>query len=212
MVRLQKHPFDLLNLRPVPFVPEVRLYQANDLMGFWEALDAGRGDLPYWAVPWVGGQAIARYILDHPATFAGRCVLDIGTAGGLCAIAAALAGAWVTACDVDPLAVEAARRNATANRVTVAIEEADLLYDAPPPAGVMLAGDLFYERRLAARIVPWLQSAAGAGTTIFVGDPGRPYLPAGLRLVQRYEIPVPTGLEDAAVKAAGVYSFPVDAR
>jgi len=51
----------------------------------------------------------------------GRTLLDVGTGSGVLAIAAALAGATVTAMDTDPLAVEAATANADRNgaRVTV---------------------------------------------------------------------------------------------
>lgn len=50
----------------------------------------------------------------------GQSVLDVGTGSGVLAIAAALLGAGaVTAIDNDPLAVEAAERNAAANGVAV---------------------------------------------------------------------------------------------
>lgn len=58
----------------------------------------------------------------------GRTVLDVGTGSGVLAIAAALAGATVTAVDIDPLAVEAATANATRNgaQVTVAHGSVDM--------------------------------------------------------------------------------------
>ena len=48
---------------------------------------------PYWAVPWVGGQGLARYILDNPDVVRGRSVLDVGSGCGVAALAAATAGA-----------------------------------------------------------------------------------------------------------------------
>jgi ribosomal protein L11 methyltransferase len=68
---------------------------------------------------------------------AGRSVLDVGTGTGVLAIAASrLGAAAVTACDTDPLAVEATRENAERNGVAVTVAEGSLekvpdgVYDA----------------------------------------------------------------------------------
>src|ERR687885_162506 len=78
-------------------VPEVLLHVADDVVALWEALEQERGSAPeeppFWAAAWPGGQALARYVLDHPETVAGRPVLDLGSGSGLVAVAAALAGA-----------------------------------------------------------------------------------------------------------------------
>ena len=51
--------------RPVPWVTELTLLQASDdVLTLWQQL----GSLPYWAYPWPGGQALARYVLDQPGT------------------------------------------------------------------------------------------------------------------------------------------------
>ena len=72
---------------------------------------------PFWAFAWLGGQAVARYVLDTPAEVAGRRVLDLATGSGLCALAAARAGAaHVEGVDVDPVAVVAARAERRAQR------------------------------------------------------------------------------------------------
>ena len=44
---------------------------------------------PFWAFAWAGGQGLARYVLDHPETVAGKRVLDFATGSGLVGIAAA---------------------------------------------------------------------------------------------------------------------------
>jgi len=50
-----------------------------------------------------GGQALARYLLDHRDEVRGRTVLDLAAGSGLVAIAAARAGAaGVTATEIDP--------------------------------------------------------------------------------------------------------------
>jgi len=79
-----------------PLLPEIRLYLARDAFGLWERIerDTGQEQLPppFWAFPWAGGQALARYLLDHPDCVRGRIVLDLASGSGLVAIAAAAAG------------------------------------------------------------------------------------------------------------------------
>lgn len=108
-------------LGPVPQVAEIRLHLADDVLGLWQrAEDEFTADQPppFWAFAWPGGQALARYVLDHPGLVAGRSVLDLGSGSGLVAIAAAKAGAAiVVASEVDPLAVAAIGLNARANGV-----------------------------------------------------------------------------------------------
>ena len=98
----------------VPFVPEVTLLTAAEPFGLWDRTE--RDAPPFWAFPWAGGQGLARYVLDHPETVAGRDVLDVASGSGLVAIAAAKAGArTVTAGDIDENALAAIALNATAN-------------------------------------------------------------------------------------------------
>ena len=179
----------ITRLEPVPLVPEIQLYQASDPMAAWHTIEerAGRTDLdpPFWAIPWAGGQALARYLLDNPEAVAGRTVIDIASGSGLVAIAAALAGAHaVTAFDIDPLAVTAITVNAAANDVQVAAECADVLAGDEPPAGqapagteVVLVADAFYEKELGARVLGYLERSAAGGAAILAGDFGRAYLP-----------------------------------
>jgi predicted nicotinamide N-methyase len=192
------------------FVPEVELWTGGLAMPLWEqaALADARPAVPppYWAWPWAGGLALARFVLDHPALVHGARVADVGAGGGIVAIAAALAGAGaVTAIDIEPFAVEACRLNAAANGVKVDVSEAD-------PAGtddgwdVVLAGDLWYESELAARMEPWLRSLAARGATVLIGDLGRAYLPAdGLVELAHYVVPTLDDLEHAASKEVRVF-------
>src|SRR5262245_10976783 len=93
-----------LHLQPVPSVPEIRIYTAHPASGLRRLLDEGEGGAaPYWAYPWAGGAALARFLLDRPETVAGRRVLDLGAGSGLVGIAAAKAGAReVIAAEIDP--------------------------------------------------------------------------------------------------------------
>src|SRR5580692_878336 len=98
----------------VPFVPEVTLRTAAEPFGLWDRTE--RDAPPFWAFPWAGGQGLARYVLDHPETVAGRSVLDVASGSGLVAVAAAKAGArTVTAGDIDENALAAIALNAAAN-------------------------------------------------------------------------------------------------
>jgi predicted nicotinamide N-methyase len=88
-------------------------------------------------------------------------------------------------------------RTSVENRIGTAIE-ADLL----------LAGDVFFDREMAASIVPWFDTLAASGATILVGDPGRAYLPrARLTDLATYEVPVTRALEDAEVKRSTVWRW-----
>jgi predicted nicotinamide N-methyase len=126
----------------VPFVPEVTLLTAAEPFGLWDrtALDAP----PFWAFPWAGGQGLARYILDHPQTVAGRAVLDVASGSGLVAIAAAKAGArGVLAGDIDDNALAAVALNAAANAVPAVLPcHIDLAAGFPPASGTLTPGTL----------------------------------------------------------------------
>lgn len=172
---------DRLRLVEAPLAPEVRLHLAEDAIVWWARMEAQTGRVltaPFWATAWPGGQALARYILDHPGTVAGRRVLDIASGSGLVAIAAALAGASaVTANEIDPYALAAITLNARANGVTVSIQSGDLLDGDGGDADVVLAGDVFYSHAIAKRMWPFVRRAAARGAHVLVGDPGREHLP-----------------------------------
>jgi predicted nicotinamide N-methyase len=190
----------------VPFVPEIRLLTAAEPFGLWDLTE--RDAPPFWAFPWAGGQALARYVLDHPGTVRGRCVLDVASGSGLVAIAAAKAGAAsVTAGDVDDNAVAAIGINARANdAATVAARVLDLAADDPSGAQVVLAADVFYQRELAGLALRFLRRAAASGADVLVADPGRAFLPASaLTSLTSYEVPVLAVLEDEPVKKVTVY-------
>ena len=192
----------------VPFVPEISLLTAAEPFGLWDLTE--RDAPPFWAFPWAGGQALARYVLDHPEIVRGRRVLDAASGSGLVAIAAAKAGAAsVTACDVDPNAVAAIGINARANdAATVAARVLDLAADDPSGAQVVLAADVFYQRELAELALRFLRGAARSGAEVFVADPGRAFLPATeLTPLASFEVPVLTVLEDASVKRVTVYGL-----
>lgn len=194
-----------------PLVPEVRLHLAHEAVPIWQKTEEELGEIglppPFWAFAWAGGQALARYVLDHPALVKGKSVLDLATGSGLVAIAAKKAGAEsVLAADIDRFACAAARLNAQVNDVAIEISDEDLLQEAPASFDVVLVGDLFYEKALAERVHNWLVEARARGASILIGDPGRSYLPKpALTHVIDYNVPVTRELEDAEIKRTAVW-------
>lgn len=172
--------------------------------------ELGQADPPlaFWAFAWPGGLGLARYVLDHPAEVAGRRVVDVGTGSGLCAIAAAHAGAAdVLGLDVDPLAEAAFGLNVRANGLSLGFRGEDPLDGPPPACDVILAGDVAYEGPLAERMMAWLRVAAGAGARVLLGDPGRRYLPEGLVRLATYEVPTTRETEAAERTTVGVFTL-----
>jgi predicted nicotinamide N-methyase len=198
-------------LGPVPQVAEIRLHLADDVLGLWQRTEDefGAGQPPpFWAFAWPGGQALARYVLDHPGLVAGRSVLDLGSGSGLVAIAAAKAGAaTVVASEVDALAVAAIGLNAEANGVPPPAAVGDVLDGDGAGAEVVLAGDIWYSRPLAERVLAFLERATARGASVLAGDIGRAFLPRDRFLVlDARDIPVMAGLEDSGVKRTMVWA------
>lgn len=172
--------YDGLRLVRPSFVPEIRLYLADDAIVFQARLEDRFGPVPnpFWTNAWAGGQALARYVLDHPEVVAGRSVLDVASGCGLGAIAAARVGAaTVTANDIDPNALAAVAMNAEANAVQVRLNQDELLDGDGGDAEVILVGDGFYAVGLAERMQGFLRRAAARGAHFLVGDPDRGHLP-----------------------------------
>jgi predicted nicotinamide N-methyase len=187
-------------LATAALVPEIRLHLATEVTPLWRATEAALAarDVPppYWAFAWPGGQALARYVLDHPETARGKRVLDFAAGSGLAAIAAARArAATVTAADTDAHAAAAIVLNAAANAAPIDILTADPI-GRPSAWDVVLAGDVCYEQPMADRTLAWLRMLAAGGTDVLLGDPGRTYRPQdGLAELARYQVPTSLELE-----------------
>jgi predicted nicotinamide N-methyase len=201
-------------LQHPPHTPELDLYLADEVTPIWRLTEEELGRIglppPFWAFAWAGGQALARYLLDHPGEAKGKSVFDLGTGSGIVAIAAAKAGAKATnGCDVDAFCAAAVALNARANDVIVGFARRDGLERDPPDAEVICAADVCYEQPLADRAIAWLRTAHERGARVLLGDPGRTYFPkSGLVKLAEYQVPTTRELEDAEVKRTAVWTFP----
>jgi predicted nicotinamide N-methyase len=198
-------------LAAVPQVAEIRLHLADDMLSLWQRTEDELGaeqPPPFWAFAWPGGQALARYVLDHRDLVAGRRVLDLGSGSGLVAIAAAMAGAAaVLASEIDALAVAAIGLNARANGVPAPTILGDVLDGHGEGAQVVLAGDVWYSRPLAERVLGFVERARAGGASVLTGDVGRAFLPRDrFRVLEARDIPVLAELEDSSVKQTMVWT------
>ncbi len=196
-----------------PACPELRLHLASEITPLWEAsetfLDRHNVPPPYWAFPWVGGQALARHILDHPDLVAGCSVLDFASGSGLVGIAAKLAGAAsVLATDIDKVALTAIALNASANGVEILASDEDVLDQSDCPWDLIVAGDVCYEKPMAEKVFAWLRRCSAAGAKALMADPGRAYLPkTGLMRVAQMTVPCSLELEDKTSRDVGIYQI-----
>jgi predicted nicotinamide N-methyase len=190
-------------------VPEISLRLATEITPIWQATEAWLAEHnvapPFWAFVWPGGQALARYVLDHPDAVAGRRVLDFAAGCGIAAVACAMAGAAsVEASEIDPLAVAAIALNAAANRVSVDAMRIDIV-GAACRWDLILCGDVCYEAPMTGHILPWLHGMA-CDAEVWLADPGRAYLPRqGLAPFASYRVPTSLELEDRIEREVTLY-------
>jgi predicted nicotinamide N-methyase len=197
---------------PVALVPQIQLLLAEDALVLSARMEAEAGRklaTPFWASAWLGGQGVARYVLDHPQTVAGLRVLDLAAGSGLVGIAAGLAGAArVTANDIDPNAIAAIATNAWYNGVEVTTVLADLVDGDAGDADVVLAGDVLYGQPMADRMLSFLRAAAANGARVIIGDPGRGYAPPDLSALATYETEAAADFIDSELTHIHVLELP----
>lgn len=184
--------------RPV-LCPELQLHLVTPACALWRATERELEALglppPFWAFAWAGGQALARFVLDHPERVRDRRVLDFGSGSALEGIAAMLGGARdVLAADLDPFAEDAALLNAALNGVSLATTTRDVVGELTDAWDLVLVGDLFYDTAVAAPIITWLEALVARGTEVWIGDPSRGPLDAS----------------GAKLEALAVYDAPAD--
>jgi len=156
-----------LTPRQLDLCPELRLWLLGDDVDLHQRVaEVFEIDTaPYWAFCWGSGQALARYVLDHPELVLERDVVDFGAGCGVAAIAALKAGARsAVAVDLDPHALVACARNAELNGVGLKTAR-----ELPADYQVLLASDVLYE--VGNR--DFLRSELDRGRTVLVSDPLR---------------------------------------
>ena len=201
-------------IQPPPHTPELNLHLADEVTPIWRLTEEALAEIglppPFWAFAWAGGQALARYVLDHPDEVAGKRVVDFASGSGIVGIAAMRAGAGhVLATDIDPFCGAALAVNGELNGVRIDFTDQNLLDVPPPDVDVILAGDICYEKPLATQVMDWLAAAHVRGTRVLIGDPGRSYFPrVGLEKLAEYEVPTTRELEDREVKKTDVWTLP----
>lgn len=180
-------PSDTLLTTFAPLLPVdstgILAHQAPDFFALWEALEREVGevcDVPYWAAIWPGARLLAKYLLYHPETVAGKSVLEFGAGGAVASIAALQAGALsATANDIDEMSLAIAARNGAKNGVELLFDNTNLL-TAPDTASapdVVLVADMFYERSTADALYRFLCRQHARGSQVYVSDGGRAFTP-----------------------------------
>jgi predicted nicotinamide N-methyase len=194
-------------------VPELALQLADPTTPIWALSEAELKALglppPYWCYAWAGGQALARYLLEHPAEVAGRRVIDFATGSGVVALAAVKAGAGqVFAADIDPFCEAAVGLNAERNGLSLGFTSDNLLAGPPPAVDLILAGEVWHQGPLADEVITWLKAARGVGTRVLLGDPGRIHFPKeGVVRLADHVVPTIGALEGADVMRAVVWEL-----
>lgn len=198
---------------PAPLCPEISIFQSRRVLDLHEAVQAiapePYEEVPFWAVPWPAGLALARVILDAPERVRAKAVLDVGAGGGVVAFAAVLAGAAsVLTADRDPWALRVTEIAARRQGLSVGTYEGDVTTIAAPERfDVVLAADLFYEEVSTPPLAAWLLALARRGTDLIVADAGRTYFrPEGYQVVATFDAPASEELDNGVTRRSVVYA------
>ncbi len=210
---MERRSFILENTRITapPLCPEIPLYLITDACPLWYATEKDLEKIPmaepYWGFCWAGGQALARYILDHPEEVAGKRILDFGSGCGVGAIAAMKCGASsALAADIDPMAEEAVALNALLNNVAVEATTRDLVGDSLAGFDLVMAGDMFYDPDFSRRVISWLGALAERGVDVILGDPSRGNLAeVSLAMLGSYQAPADVDIDGKYRQKTTVY-------
>jgi predicted nicotinamide N-methyase len=137
-----------------------------------EALAGPGRPTPYWASQWPSGVALARFVAGRDLS--GMRVLEVGCGLGLPSVAAARAGASVTATDACPEAVVYAAHNLALNGLegeAAAADWRDLPGMDGAPWDLVIGADLLYRpdnHESLQALLPSLTSGE-----VWIADPGR---------------------------------------
>lgn len=160
---------------PLPGGPPLQLCRPSDWGSLRDAEKAQGRPTPYWAVSWASGRALARALAGEELE--GRTVLDLGSGLGLAAVAAARAGARVTALDASADAVVFAAHNLALNdlqgEVTVGDFKAGVELAGEERFDLVLGADVLYTRQNVELLLDLLPRLVADGGEAWIADPGR---------------------------------------
>ena len=98
--------------------------------------------------------------------------------------------------------------NAELNQVSLDIKLEDCCISNRHPPMSFLSAIYSMKKLWPARCLAWLRQAQEQGAKIFIGDPGRSYLPRDqLEKLAEYNVPVTRDLEDAEIKRTAVWQL-----
>lgn len=164
---------------------------------------------PFWGFYWPGGQAITRYILDHPNFVINKNVVDFGSGCGASTIAAKLCGSRrCVANDIDEVSAIAAQMNAKLNNVKIETETRNLIHHQEAfKFDIILFGDVFYDEDFASLLLPWIEVLIKSDKKCIIGDPGRHALSSKLELkkLASYELPPNVCIENSGFTITNVF-------
>jgi predicted nicotinamide N-methyase len=137
--------------------------------------------LPYWALLWPSGLALAEALLAEPEAVRGRTTLELGCGLGATAAVASLLGARLTISDLFPDALLFASYNtlrhtgAVPHRLLLnwrtAAGRAALLDSTP--YDTLLAADVLYEQDDIEPLLALVPALLTSGGTFWLAEPGR---------------------------------------
>lgn len=128
---------------------------------------------PYWALIWSGSPRLARWI-SRSRELRGLRVLDVGCGLGVISLAAARAGALVTAVDREGDALAFLRTSAMRNGTSVEVIQGDFPDALDGRAfDVVVAAELLYETSNFASLARGLADGLAPGGRLFMADARR---------------------------------------
>ncbi len=159
-----------------------RIYQPASFDPLLDAaVDDPEQNLPYWAISWPSGVALADVALTHPRRFAGKRVLELGCGLGVTAAASLAAGAQLIATDYGAEALLLARLNALQNtgrqpftlRINWREPGVPLFELARPAFPEILAADVLYESRDIQPLLSLVERLLAPDGTLWLAEPRR---------------------------------------